>query len=145
MLSDRCIIKVGSISLAPIGTNIAFYTYRKLQTYFPWKTSNDGVVSADHQQPFYRVSLNRCNTYRRRWSSCGLTKYVFVSGILFPSALPVLRSSKKIAVSFKSQPIKTPVCILFLMHTAIVSKRNTKPNLLSDLALNNWAVLEFLK
>jgi hypothetical protein len=57
-----------------------------------------------------------------------VAKYVFVSGILFPSAAPVARSSKKVAVSIKSQPIKAPVCILFLNHTAIVSTRNATPN-----------------
>jgi hypothetical protein len=65
-LSDRWIFRAGSIPLTPIGTNIAFYTYRKQQTYFLRKTSNESVVSADSQKPFYRVSLNRYNTYRRR-------------------------------------------------------------------------------
>lgn len=131
-LSDRCMSRADSISLALIGTDIAFYTYSKLQTYFLRKTSNDGVVSADSRQLFYQISLNRCNNQRRRWSSWGLTRYVFVSRILFPSALPVLRSSKKIAVSIKSQPIKTPVCFLSLMHIAIVSKRNSTPSMLLD-------------
>ena len=65
-LSNRCITRADSISLAPIGTDIAFYTYSKLQTYFLRKTSNDGVVSADSRQLFYQISLNRCNNQRRR-------------------------------------------------------------------------------
>jgi hypothetical protein len=52
-----------------------------------------------------------------------------VSGILFPSATLPVASSKKIVDSIKNHPIKTPVCIMFLMHTAIVSKRNATPNM----------------
>ena len=79
-------------------------------------------------------------TIVRRWSLCRLTKYVFVSRILFQSVQQEIRSSKKIAVSIKNQAVKTPVCILFLMHTAIVSTRNAKPNMLPDSVSLVWCL-----
>ena len=127
--TDQCISRAASVLLAPIGIDIAIYTYRKLYICFFRKTSIDLAVKADSQQPFNRVSLNRGNSHSRRWTSCRLVRYVFVSRILFRSVLPVAGSSKKLAVFIKSQPIKMPVCILYLMHTAIVSKRNATPKL----------------
>jgi hypothetical protein len=52
-----------------------------------------------------------------------------VSKILFPSVTLRAWSSKKIAASIKNHPIKMPVCIMFLMRTAILSKRNATPNM----------------
>ena len=61
---------------------------------------------------------------------------------IIPFALPVARNSKKNAVSIKSHPIKTPVCILFLMHTAIVSKHSAKPNSYNPFDMNCLEVFQ---